>query len=123
MKWAVLKFPAQSIQGQGLVEMLLDEPANRLHPVGLRVATERSWPAPQTSAISSLFGLFGPGEELNVLAPRAARRARRPAIHARTRNREDEFSIARGIARHHGIPARVSGCLGWTHQFGWMDRH
>src|SRR5258708_5379095 len=123
MKRALVKFLAQPIQSQRLVDMLLDEPANRLHPVGLRVATERSGPAPQTGPIPSLLGLFGPDEELHVLPAWTPRRARRPAIHARTRNREHKFPIAGGIARHHGIPPRVVVCLSWTHQFGWTDRH
>src|SRR5450631_366687 len=91
--------------------MLLDEAANRLHAIGLRVPAERLRPATQTSPVSRMLGLFGPDEELNVLPARPARRARWTAIYPRARDCEDEFPIAGSIARDHGIPARVVGCL------------
>ena len=98
MKRALPKLLAQTIQSQRLVEMLLDEAANRLHAVGLGVAVERLRPAAQTGAISGLLGQFGPGEELNIFPARAARRTRRPAIHARTRDGEHKLSVASSLA-------------------------
>src|SRR6266568_4435169 len=91
--------------------MLFDEPANRLHAVRLGIAAERLGAAPQTGAISRLLGMFGFGEELHVLAARAARRAGWRAVHAGARDGEHKFSITGGVARHHGIPARVVVCF------------
>src|SRR5580658_5377090 len=86
--------------------MLLDEAANRFHSVGLSLAIECHRPAAQAGAISRLLGLFRFHEKLNVLPAWPPRRARRPAVHARARNRKDEFSVAGGITGQYGTPAR-----------------
>src|ERR1700686_4294538 len=109
MKRALAEFLAQPIEGQRLVEMLLDETANRLHPVRLSITVERFGAATKTGAISRLLGLFGLMEELNVFPAGTARRTRRPAIHAPTRHGENELSVAGSLAGYHGIPALVVG--------------
>jgi hypothetical protein len=104
--------------------MLLDEAANRFHAVRLGVAAERLRPATQAGAISRPLGLFRPEEELHVFAARPACRTRRAAIHAGARNGEDEFSVASGVARQHGIPALIYGCFRrLTRRFGLTDGH
>jgi len=113
MKRTLPEFLAQAVQGEGLVEMLLDEAANRLHPIGLRVAVEGPGPATQTGPISGLLGLFGPAEKVDVLAPGPAGRARWPAIHPCARDGEHEFSIAGGVACQHGIPAWIVDRFRW----------
>ena len=60
MKRALMKFLRETLQCQWLVKMLLDEAAHRLHAIRLCVSTKRLWTAPQTGAISSMLGLFGP---------------------------------------------------------------
>src|SRR6202021_2615911 len=51
-------------------QMLLDEAANRLNAIGLRVAADRSRAAPQAGAIAALLRRIGREKELNILAPR-----------------------------------------------------
>src|ERR1035437_1735042 len=103
--------------------MLLNEAAYRFHAVGLGVAAERLGPAAQTSRVPVLPRLFGSEEELDVFPAGTARRTRRPAIHTRTRDGENEFSIAGGIAREHGLPARFVGCPRVGFRFGLTCGH
>ncbi len=84
MKRALAEFFGQPVQRQRLIEMLLDKPADRLHPVRLSIPAERLWPAPQARPIPGLLRPFGIAEESNVLPPRPPRRTRRPAIHSST---------------------------------------
>ena len=109
VKRALVKFLAQAGQRHRLVEMLLDEPANRLHAVRLRIAAGRLRPATQAGAVSRLLGLRGRKEELHVLPPRPPRRTRRPAIHTRRRNCENKLSVMRRVTRADRIPAPLVG--------------
>jgi hypothetical protein len=74
MEWTLAEFFAQAIEGQRLVEMLLDKSANCLHSVGFHVSAEGLGPATQACAISSLFGHFRSGKELNIPPAGTARR-------------------------------------------------
>jgi hypothetical protein len=105
MKRALPKFPAEAIESQRLVKMLLDEAADRLHSVGLAIAVERLGPAAQTSSITCLLRLFGREKKLNIFPARTARRTRGPAIHSRTRDGENKLSVSIGLASYHRFPA------------------
>jgi hypothetical protein len=112
MKRALMKFLAQTTERDRLVEVLLDETADRLHTVSLIVAAQRFGLAAQAGAVSGPLGLLRQREELNVLAPRAPRRARGPAVYARARHSEHELAVMCCVARNDRVPANLVGRIG-----------
>src|SRR5271163_2457001 len=85
--------------------MLLDEAADRLDAVRLRVITSGLGPATQAGAISSVLGLFRAQKESDVLAPRSTGWTRWPAIHSGGRYGEYKPSVLTGITRGERIPS------------------
>jgi hypothetical protein len=62
-------------------------------------------------AEAGLTSELGRREELHVLAPRLARRARWPAIDARRQDRGDEATIVTAVAVEEGAPQRVAAVV------------
>ena len=93
--------------------MLLDKAADGLDHLRLGIAGAGLGSAAQAGAIAGLLGEFGPREIRHILASRAARRARRSAVHASARDGEDEGTVMSSVTIDDGFPAaivnRVSG--------------
>src|SRR5579871_159327 len=104
MERALPECLAEPLQRDRLIQVLLDEAANFLGKFRLRISARCPWAAAQACAEAGVFGVLGPGKERHILAPRPPRRARRPAIHARRGDGEDEFAIVPGIPRQHRGP-------------------
>src|ERR1700691_5829603 len=112
MKRALPEYLAQAHERNRFIEMLLNVASDLLSEVRLRIAADRPRPTTQTGAEAGFFRLVGPQIECNVLAPRTACRARRPAIHTGTGDRADELSVAARVAPYNCMPASVVADLG-----------
>src|SRR5213593_3490945 len=98
-------FRAQSFQSQRFFVMFVDRVADLSHQFDLRIvgarAVRMTTPA---GAKSGLLGRFRNLEKADLLASRAARRARRAAVDSRRADGENKAAVARGIARQDGVP-------------------
>src|SRR6266496_5024703 len=112
MERALVKCLAQPSERQRFVEMLLDEPADRLHHVGLGVPRERFWTATQASTISCALSRLWRRKELHIFPARPPGGARRPAINSGGCNCENELPVVRSVARHHSVPTLVRRFIG-----------
>src|SRR5207302_3164097 len=101
------KSPSQALKRDGFIKVLLDIAADLFRQVRLWISAERSRPATQAGAKAGLLRLLGTRIERHIIAPRTARRTRRPAIDTGGRDGKDELSVAGGIARDDGVPAIV----------------
>src|SRR5580693_2245906 len=114
---------AQTLERDRFIEMLLNVAADLLGGIRLPIAAGRPRTATKAGAESGFFRLLGPGIKCHVLPPRAACRARWPAIDTSTRDSEDELSIAARVALYNCTPAAVVACVGgaWLGT-GWLGR-
>jgi hypothetical protein len=104
MKGALAKCSAKASQSDGLIQMLLDMTANRLHHFRLRISGYGARAAAETGAVTGFFGLFRLAVKNHILATRTPRRARWPAINAGGRDCEDEHSVIPCISSLYGVP-------------------
>jgi hypothetical protein len=119
-----VKLFGQTVQCQGFIQMLLDEPADRLHSVGFRVSRKSLGTATQTGPIPGMLGCGRRGEELHILPPWPSRCTRWPAIYPRRRDGKEELSVTARVARQDGIPAGIVQCGRYLGRpIGLMCRH
>jgi hypothetical protein len=89
-----MEFFGETAEGKRLIQMLLDETADRFYAIGLGAPSERTRTASQAGPVSRLLGRFRRAKELHIFPPRTARRARWPAVDASGGNGKEEVSIA-----------------------------
>jgi len=87
--------------------MLLDVTADHLRDFGCAVASDRSGPAAQASAVAGFLSLIGLGEKGNVRAAGTARRTGRAAVYASRRHCKNKVPIVARVAGQNGLPAQI----------------
>ena len=99
-----MKFRCQARQGQRFVEVLFDVAAHCLDGFRRLVAADGFGTAAQAGTIASFFRLVGLAKEGYILASRAARWARGPAIYAGRRHGKNELAVLVGVAPEDRLP-------------------
>jgi hypothetical protein len=117
MKRALVKGSTKASQGDGLVQVLLDITAHRLHHFYLRISGDGARAAAKAGTVAGFFGLLGLAVKSYMLATRTPRRAGWPAIYAGGRNCENEHSVIIRISRLYGVPPAKFGGVGHLGKF------